>query len=190
MNPSASRYRSSSIIGAYPHDVYGMPSVGCLASAKKVSTAATVLLDGDLVMGREYRSHQRFQVGVVTLVVLGDGIAQPLQVAGVGGLVRLLSAQRRVRLGLLLESPEQKVELDVHRLLAPQRAVVVEHRDTLPRLNVIRPAFGADPAHEVDDRRPRRPVGPGASSATLIRPGGQEVPQLLDRGLMVNDAGP
>src|ERR1700682_3672992 len=54
---------------------------------------AGVLLDGDLVMGLEYRSHKRFQVGVVTLVMLGDRIAQPLQVYGVSRLVRLLIAQ-------------------------------------------------------------------------------------------------
>ena len=51
-----------------------------------------VLLDGDLVMGREYRSHKRFHVGVVTLVMLGYRIAQPPQVPGVGGFVRLLIA--------------------------------------------------------------------------------------------------
>ena len=52
-----------------------------------------VLLDGDLVMGREYRSHKRFHVGVVTLVVLGDSVAEPLQVTRIGSLVRLLVAQ-------------------------------------------------------------------------------------------------
>ena len=167
-----------------------MPSVGCLASAKKAIDAAAVLLDGDLVMGREYRSHQRFQVGVVTLVMLGDRIAQPLQVAGVGGFVRLLIAQRQVRLGLLLESPEQEVELDVHRLLAPQRAVVVEHRDTRLRLNVIRPAFGTDPAHEVDDRRPRGSVGPGREFSHAHPPrDARKASSCSTAALIVNDEG-
>ncbi len=68
---------------------------------------AGVLLDGDLVMGCEYRPHKRFQVGVVTVVVLDDRVTQPLQVAGARRPVRLLVSQRRVRLGLLLESPQQ-----------------------------------------------------------------------------------
>jgi len=54
---------------------------------------AGVLLDRDLMMGLQYRSHKRFQVGVITLVMLGDRVAQPLQVSGVGGFVRLLIAQ-------------------------------------------------------------------------------------------------
>ena len=55
--------------------------------------AAAVLLDRYLVMCREDRSHKGFDVGVVALVVLGDGLAEPVQVALDRRLVRLLVAQ-------------------------------------------------------------------------------------------------
>ena len=57
--------------------------------------------------------------------------AEPAVVALVGGLPGLALAQRRVGLGHLDEPAQDEVELDRHRLLAPQRAVVVEHRHAL-----------------------------------------------------------
>ena len=77
-------------------------------------------------------------VGVVARVVLGHEPRQPGVVPLVGGLPRLPVAQRRVRLGHLDEPAQDEVELDRHRLLAPQRAVVVEHRDiTVPAKELL-----------------------------------------------------
>jgi hypothetical protein len=44
---------------------------------------------------------------------------------------RLALTQRLVGLDHLDESAQDEVELDRHRLLAPQRSVVVEHRQAL-----------------------------------------------------------
>jgi len=54
---------------------------------------------------------------------------------------------------------QRKGELDIHRLLDPQRAVIVESRDTLIFGHEIRPA--GDSRHEVGDRTLRRTVIPG-----------------------------
>ena len=64
------------------HSWYGRSSVGCVASAKNVCDQRGVILDGHRLVQRQHRSGKDFQVGVVTLVVLGDGAAEPLQVAG------------------------------------------------------------------------------------------------------------
>ena len=70
---------------------------------------------------------QHPHVGVVTRVVLGHQRTQPAVVALVGGLPGLALAQLGLRLGHLHEAAKDEVELDRHRLLAPQGAVVVEH---------------------------------------------------------------
>ena len=58
------------------------------------------------------------------------------------------------------EAGEDEPELDRHRFLAPECAVVVEDGDAFFGGNVIRGSFVAHPAHEVDDRRLRGSVGP------------------------------
>ncbi len=71
-------------------------------------------------------------VGVVAGVVLGHQRAEPGVVVLGDGLPRLaLRAASGSAVGHLGEAAEDEVELDRHRLLAPQRAVVVEHRDAL-----------------------------------------------------------
>jgi hypothetical protein len=142
---------------------------------------AAVFVDSDRFMSGEHCRHQGRDVGVIALIVLGDGIAQPLQVALERRLVRLFVPQRRVGLGLRSESAHQEVELDVHRLLAPQRAVVVEDRDTLVRLNVIRSTVGGDPTDEVDDRRLRGSVIPRLEHLVLSERLVQLLHRLVDR---------
>jgi hypothetical protein len=56
---------------------------------------------------------------------------------------------------------EHECQLDVHRLLTPQRAVVVEHGDPLGRRHEVRPTGCGYPHHEVSDRLFRQAVVPG-----------------------------
>jgi hypothetical protein len=86
------------------------------------------LLDGDAGKGLQDAGGQHRQLAVVAVVVPGDDVAQPAVVAGVGGLPGLAGAQLGVLLGHGGQAAQDEVELDGHRLLAPQRAVVVEHR--------------------------------------------------------------
>jgi hypothetical protein len=62
---------------------------------------------------------------------------------------------RRLPLGVLrrecLDAIEREGELDVHRLLGPQRAVVVENRDTLGRRHEIGSTLPRRSLDEVDD---------------------------------------
>jgi hypothetical protein len=76
----------------------------------------------------------------------------------VGGLPWLAVAQRRVLLGHGGQALEDEAELDRHRLLAPQGAVVVEHRHPLGRWHVARPAVAGHLLDEPHDRLPRRGV--------------------------------
>ena len=68
--------------------------------------------------------------------------------------VRILRRQR-------LDAVEDEGELDVHRLLDPQRAVVVEGGDALIHRHEVRPALGGDTRDEGGDRLFRRAVVPG-----------------------------
>ena len=69
------------------------------------------------------------------------GGGQRLQVAVEHGLERLLVLPVRVLRRERLDAVEDEGELDVHRLLDPQRAVVVEGRDALSRRHEVRPAL-------------------------------------------------
>ena len=123
-----------------------------------------MLLDGEPGVRREDSSRKSFHRGVVTVVVTGDGVAEPGQVAGRSRPIRRIVCQRRVCRGLLGQPADQEVELDVGRLLTPQRAVVVEHRD---------PLLGGDVAHraidELDDRGLRGAVAPGVQNRQVTR---------------------
>ena len=70
-------------------------------------------------------------VAVVAVVVLDHRLAEPGVVLSLRGHPGLLVPQRRVLLGHLGQPLEDEPELDRHRLLTPQRAVVVEHGDPL-----------------------------------------------------------
>jgi hypothetical protein len=128
-------------------------------------------------------SHIGFRcVPVSTVIVLHHRGPEP---------VHVLVAKLRLLRRELGEPPDREVQLDRHRLLAPERAVVVEDGDPRLGLDEIRPGDGGrrgldlvrvrDPGDEVDDAGLRRPVHPGVeishdrSSST-----GQESVQLLD----------
>jgi len=68
---------------------------------------------------------------VVAGVVLLHQRGEPRVVVLIGGLPRLALTQGRVGLRHLHEAAQDEVHLDRHRLLAPQRAVVVEDGDAL-----------------------------------------------------------
>ena len=113
------------------------------------------LLDAHALVGLEDPAGEDAHVRVVAGVVLGHQPAQPGVIALVGGLPRLACAQRRVGLGHRRQPAQDEVALDRHRLLAPERSVVVEDRDALldgHRGNGVR--------HEVEDRLPRGAVAP------------------------------
>ena len=76
-----------------------------------------------------------------------------------------------VQLGFTLERLAAMAELDRHRLLAPQRPVVVEDRDALGRRNVIRATLGGHALHEGDDGPSRRGVRPGGEADRICRHG-------------------
>jgi hypothetical protein len=103
---------------------------------------------------------QDLEVGIVAGVVPGHDVPQPVVVLGVGGLPGLALAQRRVLVGHGGQPPQDEAELDRHRLLAPQGAVVVEDRNPLLGLQELRRPLGGDPGHELPDRRHRRAVVP------------------------------
>ena len=63
------------------------------------------------------------------------------------------------RLGL--HTVEREGKLDVHRMLDPQRAVIVEHRDAFGLRHEVGRAFLAHLLDELDDRSLRRGVVPG-----------------------------
>jgi hypothetical protein len=52
-------------------------------------------------------------------------------------------------------------ELHLHRLLAPQRAIVVEGRDPFVRRHIVYAAFRRHARDEIDNRRFRRAIVPG-----------------------------
>jgi hypothetical protein len=77
--------------------------------------------------------------------------------AALPGLAR---AERRIARRHLADAPKQEVGLHGQRLFAPERAVVVEHRDALRGGEVIAPADVGHPFDELDDRPFGRTVVP------------------------------
>ena len=119
-----------------------------------------VLLDALAGERLEDAAHQHLQLAVVAVVVLRDRPPSQRVVLLVGGLPRLALSQRLVLLGHLGQTREDEAELDRHRLLAPEGAVVVEDGDPLGRRNVVRTALGGHALDELDDRGASRGVGP------------------------------
>ncbi len=113
------------------------------------------LLDADPRVGCEDACRKRAHVRVVARVVLGHQLGEPTVIALVCSFPRLALPQLGLRFGHRYEPPENEVELDRHRLLAPQRTVVVEH---------CYPLVGGHSARrlldELDDRLPHRAVVP------------------------------
>jgi hypothetical protein len=76
------------------------------------------------------------------------------------GLEWLLVRPFRMLIGQRLHPIQCKGKLHIHRLLAPQRAVVVEGRDALRRRDKIRRAFAANRSDEAQDRLLGRTIVP------------------------------
>jgi len=108
-------------------------------------------------------------VAFVTAVVLRDGGAEPRHVLGDGGLPRLLVAQRGILPRHLLPALQDVGELD-DRLLAPQRAVVVEDGDAIGRRHERRTAGRRHSRGEIDDGAFRGAVVPGIELRGHDRP--------------------
>jgi hypothetical protein len=85
-----------------------------------------VFLDGQLGERGRDGLQEQLHVPVVALVVLDHRGVELVHVVLVGGLPRLAAAERRILGCLLRESPQDEVQLDRDRLLAPEGAVVVE----------------------------------------------------------------
>jgi hypothetical protein len=118
------------------------------------------VLDADAVVGREDARREDHHVGVVAGVVLLHELAEPGVVALVGGLPGLALAQPGICLSHLDEPAQDEVELDRHRLLTPQRAVVVEHGQAILDGNRRRPVLAGRASDERADRLLGRTVAP------------------------------
>ena len=136
-----------------------------LRAAQEFVGSRLEFLDADALVRRQDAGGQDLHLGLVARVVLCHDRAHPVVVAFVGGLPGLALAQRRVRLGHLHEPAQDEVELDRHRLLAPERAVVVEHRQAVLDPHRLRPVLAADPCDELHDRPLRRTIPPARQPA-------------------------
>jgi hypothetical protein len=107
---------------------------------------------GGFLVGVDRHPAERFENGrheiadaaVVALIVSGHDVTEPGVIAPIRCLPRLLRAQRRIGLGHTRQPLQDEAELDGHRLLAPQRAVVVEDGDARGWLDEVRRAVGGD----------------------------------------------
>ena len=79
---------------------------------------------------------------------------------------RLLVLPLRMLRRERLHPVEREDQLEIHRLLAPERAVVVERGDALGRRHKVRRAFLRDLRDEVDDGLLRRAVVPRGQRVT------------------------
>ena len=68
------------------------------------------------------------------------------------GLERLLVLPVRMLIGQRFHPIQRKRKLHIHRLLAPQRAVVVEGRDALRHRDKVRRAFAGNRSDKALDR--------------------------------------
>src|SRR5439155_33364 len=69
----------------------------------------------------------------------------------------------------LLHAVEHECHLHIHRLLAPQRAIVIEGRDALRQWHEIGRALVRHPRNECDDGLLRGAVVPGRQSVRLSK---------------------
>ncbi|MCY1410248.1 hypothetical protein D9M71_256140 [compost metagenome] len=76
-------------------------------------------------------------------------------------LERLLGFPLRVLRGQALDFIQGKQHLEVHRLFAPQGAVIVEHGNALGRCDVVLAALCGDGSDKLLDRLARGAVVPG-----------------------------
>jgi hypothetical protein len=95
---------------------------------------------------------------------LHPGCPQRLVVVFKHSLKRLGSAPLRVLAGDRLDTVEGEGELDIERLLGPERPVVVEGGDALRWRHEIRSALLRHAGNKVEDRGFRRAVVPGGEA--------------------------
>ena len=112
-----------------------------------------VLLHGHPVERLQEPAEQHLHVAVVAVIVLGDNLTQPRIVALVARPSTAADPSARVLLGHLGQPLEHETQLDRHRFLTPQRAVVVEHGNTLGARHILLAALVGDAFDEVGDRR-------------------------------------
>ena len=70
-----------------------------------------------------------------------------------------------------LDAVEDEERLDVHRLLGPERAIVIEGGDALVGVNEIQAAFLGHPRDELEDGRLRLPLVPSGQNVGGRRAG-------------------
>ena len=143
-----------------------MPSVGWLALRRNESAAASKSSTLMPSYAARMPPAEDPHVAVVARVVLVHQPAEPGEVLVVRGLPRLLLAQRRCLFGHRGEAAQDEVGLDRHRLLAPERAVVVEDRNALLDRHRLRAVCPGDACDEVDDSPANRPVAPALELGT------------------------
>jgi hypothetical protein len=131
-----------------------------LRGAQEAVRGLLEVLHADPVVGRQDAARECSHVGVVTGVVLIHQGTEPAVVTLGYSLPWLPFSQLRPLGHHLRQAPQDEVELDRHRLLAPQRAVVVEHRNPFLWWQSRRSVRTACTGHEVHDRPPGRAVTP------------------------------
>ncbi|MNT06151.1 hypothetical protein D3C72_1408050 [compost metagenome] len=178
--------------GAHELDFAARHDVGLEAIAAQVvqqlahgreGQAGIGLLEARMLCGLDplldlVREHLRRHVGMrhannLQQAFLAGG-RQRLAVAFQRGLVGLFRLPFRVLRRHYLQFVHGEDQLEVHRLLAPQGAVVIEHRDAVDRRHVVRPALFGDRVHEVQDGLARRPLVPGRQRRLGVRGAGDE----------------
>ena len=107
------------------------PSVGCCADAQERVRLRLEVVDADSRVRGEHAAEERAHVRVVAGVVLGHAPRPARRSRARTPPSTAAVAQLGIRLGHLGEPAQDEVGLDRQRLLAPQRAVVVEDGDAL-----------------------------------------------------------
>jgi hypothetical protein len=99
-----------------------------LCGANEAVRGLLEILHSDPGVGREDASGEQPQVGVIAGVVLIHQRTEPAVVAFGHCFPGLLRNELGLRRRHLREASQDEIQLDRHRLLAPQGAIVVEHR--------------------------------------------------------------
>jgi hypothetical protein len=133
-----------------------------LGGSQEVGGLPLELLHADPTVGGEDASSEGPELGVIAGVVRLEHAPEPAVLLLVGGLPRLPVTQLGLVLGHLPQPPQDEVELDRHRLLAPERPVVVEDGDALLGRHACRPVVAGHGRDEGDDRRLGGAVAPAA----------------------------
>ena len=99
--------------------------------AQKLAGATCKRFHGDTGKRVAYPIHQRGQIAVIPAIMLGGRVAQPGIVFFNGSFPWLFLGQLGSLARHFHPTLQEKIELDVHRFFAPQRAVIVKNGDAL-----------------------------------------------------------